>query len=295
MAGGSASVSAGAAAAAATAGDAGARGTGSQRQLALPPAVVEALRSKVLRVYERRLGDARQRGWTETDTHGREYLRPGCEEKLEGFLGRQGGRVDMTNLEESDLDLDALLPRDQRFWLPFVKSVLGEDMRCTMRGCVVSRPGDAAQNWHIDGVHRDPLQHQAADRLNVFVPLVDLSSENGGTEMVERSHVRRPLRQSLDAENAEKGGPGGQRRSPKYSSKFEAGGYDSLQRVTPLPRAGEATVMDYRLWHRGLANKVGGEKIRPLLYFTYSSRTTWGKKARAAGGRPVKRRRIALL
>lgn len=82
-----------------------------------------------------------------------------------------------------------------------------------------------------------------ADRLNVFVPLVDLSESVGGTEMKKASHIR---------------GDG---------SAFEH--YAHLESVTHLVPAGTPVVMDYRVWHRGLANTSSSNTIRPLLYFKY--------------------------
>ena len=116
------------------------RGLGRQRGACkgsanrLPSAVVKGLRSEIMRVYDERLAKAKEAGLLEERGSGSaHFLRQGCEEMLEGFLGRQGGRVDMTNID-ADIDLEALLPCRLRFWLPFVEAVLGRGAICTMAG-----------------------------------------------------------------------------------------------------------------------------------------------------------------
>lgn len=77
----------------------------------------------------------------------------------------------------------------------------------------------------------------------MFVPLVDLTESVGGTEMKKTSHIR-----------------GG-------GSAFEH--YAHLESATHLVSAGTPVLMDYRVWHRGLANASTSDTIRPLLYFKY--------------------------
>ncbi|TMW61963.1 hypothetical protein Poli38472_009456 [Pythium oligandrum] len=115
-------------------------------------------------------------------------------------------------------------------------------------GCVVARPADEDQNWHLDGVHRDLDSHQAADRINVFVPLVAIAKEVGGTEMKRRSQFR-------------DNGQGG--------TTFDH--YAHLESITHYAAAGTPIIMDYRIWHRGKANR--SSVARPLMYFKYSRRS----------------------
>ena len=134
--------------------------------------------------------------------------------------------------------------------MPFVKAVLGADCSLNYTGCVVSRPGDTNQNWHIDGMHVDKSQHASPDRIIVFCALTDLDDDTGCTEFVPRSHVE-----------------------SRVQAKFH--------RVSAWPRArhyvhaGTPIAMDYRLWHRGLANV--SKKDRFLLYCTYQ--TAEGRRA----------------
>ena len=49
-------------------------------------------------------------------------------------------------------------------------------------GCVVSLPGGPSQGWHTDGEERGIV--------NVFCPLVDISSRNGPTQLMLGTHQR---------------------------------------------------------------------------------------------------------
>ena len=129
-------------------------------------------------------------------------------------------------------------------WMALVRAALGDDCVLTHFGCMLSFPGSATQPWHSDGPHM-PGPHDAGDgepfvaplhAVNVFVPLVDITTLNGGTEFTPGSHV-----------------------------DFER--RDVASR-TPLVRAGHALIFDYRTRHRGLGNSSGDE--RPLLYLTYA-------------------------
>ena len=71
--------------------------------------------------------------------------------------------------------------------------------------------------------------------LNVFVPLVDVTTSNGGTEMFPCSHINWDTR---------------------------------IRPVIPMVKAGQAVLMDYRTKHRGLANR--SSQPRAMLYFTYA-------------------------
>lgn len=79
----------------------------------------------------------------------------------------------------------------------------------------------------------------------MFVPLVDVSEEIGGTEMKRTSHFH---------DNGTRG------------AAFKD--YAHLESVTHFVQAGTPLIMDYRVWHRGKANRSEAT-IRPLLYFKY--------------------------
>ena len=242
-----------------------------------------------------------------------QVMRPHAE-VLDGFYMRQGGRIDFSMARQSDaacIERDAApiggggdcdgtgtddddgsaVPQRARFWEPLVRRILGADCVLEYAGCVTSRPGDADQNWHIDGLHRSARHHLPCDRLNVFVPLVDLTPENGCTEMVPRSHVRvarhvkartsssssSSCKSSAAADPHDASTPAATAVAAQtepaapLTSSFEEYAC-RLPRVRLLAAAGEALLMDYRVWHRGLANTTA-EQDRPLLYFKYRKST----------------------
>ena len=97
-------------------------------------------------------------------------------------------------------------------------------------GCIVSLPQAREQSVHRDGPH--------AGLVNAFVPLVDIHHANGGTRLLPRTHKR--LRQ------ADHGGA-----------------------ATPLLRAGEILLFDYRCLHHGRANT--SDQPRPVAYVVYAA------------------------
>ena len=135
-------------------------------------------------------------------------------------------------------------------WAPAVKAILGPSSSLNYVGCVVARPGDATQNWHIDGVHSVEEYHARADRVIVFCPLTDLTEKTGCTEFIPTSHY-------------------------KSRGKYKFAQVASMPRARHYLHAGTPVVMDYRLWHRGLPNT--GETDRYLLYTVFQKAET--KKA----------------
>jgi hypothetical protein len=111
---------------------------------------------------------------------------------------------------------------------------------------VTSTPGAQGQSWHADGGHVDLNRHQPCHCLNVFLPLEDVSPDMGPTEFRPGTHYHtRNLAPLLLAAKARK-----TLRAP----------------TSPLPRAGDALVFDYRVLHRGRAN--ASNRNRTFLVFT---------------------------
>lgn len=198
---------------------------------ALPPERVAEMRSACEVYYGTKLEEARGLGVLAKKGL-RNTLKPGEEETVEGFNQRPGGRIDMI------LDDNEIFDRDWP-WTPFVAKILGPDYSKNYAGCVVARPGDVDQNWHIDGLHIEKAKHQAADRLIVFCPLTQLTQDTGTTEFVPRSHFL-------------------SRTRPQWSEVC------SMPRARHYVHAGTPIVMDYRLWHRGLKND---SKTNRLLFY----------------------------
>jgi hypothetical protein len=152
---------------------------------------------------------------------------------FDNFKLRDRGRYDMT-LDPKELPFLANAP-----WLPIVQAILGGAAHLSHAGCMMSMPFSATQAWHSDGPHRSKDTHLPAYMCNVFVPLIDMNRRLGGTQLNPGSHVH----------------------------------HDEMIRttsVTPLLKAGQAMLFDYRIRHRGLGNE--DVVARPVLYFSYSAR-----------------------
>ena len=108
--------------------------------------------------------------------------------------------------------------------------------RRLMTGVLISRPGAAAQRWHVD-CDSNHLKQAAADAhcriYNVFMPLVELGRDDDGTQFWPGSHAA-PLHDgSLPPPTC-----------PPVGAT-----------VAPPCPAGGLVVADYRTMHRGLANR----------------------------------------
>lgn len=123
-------------------------------------------------------------------------------------------------------------------WMPIVQEILGKQVVLIHKGMFLSMPGAERQTYHQDGPHLNKVVQKPCHAVNVFIPLVDLTLENGPTEFCLGSHV-------LGHEDFNE---------------------DCVQ--TPTVKAGTPVIFDYRLGHRGLANH--SKSCRPLLYCTYA-------------------------
>ena len=150
------------------------------------------------------------------------------------FKLRHAGRYD---LQITDFEAESFsFLRSRAPWLPLVRAILGPDCTLCNTGVMLSMPGSATQPWHSDGDHLPGKRHKGPHCLNVFVPLVTLNRDNGGTEMVPGTHF--------------------------------LGAYDEARPSTTIhAAAGSCILFDFRLRHRGLGN--GGPRPRPLMYITY--------------------------
>jgi len=124
-------------------------------------------------------------------------------------------------------------------WMPVVREILGKDAVLIHKGMFLSMPGAEKQNYHQDGTHLSTQYQKPCHAINVFVPLVDLTADNGPTEFCLGSHV-------LGHED--------------FDEKFVE---------IPTAKAGTPVIFDYRLGHRGLAN--GSKTCRPIVYCTYAA------------------------
>ena len=152
---------------------------------------------------------------------------------------RGRGRWDM-NLPEFDTCSYAFLNDIKKSpWMPIVREILGNEVVLIHKGIFLSMPGSSKQVYHQDGPHLTTQYQKPCHAINVFVPLVDLTLDNGPTEFCLGSHIL---------------------------------GYDELDEgyvTTPTVSAGTPIIFDYRLGHRGLGNS--STTCRPIVYCTYAA------------------------
>ena len=111
-----------------------------------------------------------------------------------------------------------------------------------------SRPGAGDQDWHTDGAHADAPRAGGAGApyaVCVFVPLIDLDEGTGCTQFWPGTHADREL------------------------AGFGPASVVLGAAVAPYVAAGSAVLYDYRLMHRGLANR---SRERPVLQARHPQR-----------------------
>lgn len=109
-----------------------------------------------------------------------------------------------------------------------------------MIGCVDSLPEAPHQHWHADGWQEG--------LFTVFVPLVDVTAAKGPTELRPGSHTKDVV----------------------LGGRLLHSGDPRVESARPLLRAGEVLIFDFRVAHRGTANRSA--EARPLMYLVYSTR-----------------------
>jgi ectoine hydroxylase-related dioxygenase (phytanoyl-CoA dioxygenase family) len=127
--------------------------------------------------------------------------------------------------------------------MTMLRPLLGDGLVIDNITCVIAFPGAEEQHLHRD--HPD-LFDQVLDlppyAITVAVPLIDLSEETGTTRLYPGS---------MDAMRGADGKP-----------------TQLPEPVTPLIARGGCMLVDYRLWHRGTANR--SRVKRPILYLIYT-------------------------
>lgn len=170
------------------------------------------------------------------------------------IVHRAPGRFDMLHGTESAAFAPPPLG-EEAAWMSVIRAVLGAESRLLYRGVLMTRPRAREQSWHADGEHLFPAfgLHLPAHCVNVFVPLVDVGADNGPTEFCPGSH--RLTRRLADPHEQD-------------DDLLERIGF-SGPTVTPELPAGSVLLFDYRLVHRGQANRTDAD--RPILYLTFAA------------------------
>ena len=163
---------------------------------------------------------------------------------------RSPGRYELSLLECKDCPPIDIL-KDRLF--PLVPKLLGatrwEELNMCHLSLVISTPNSPEQSWHADGGHVSVSEHLPCHVANVFIPLRDVPLELGPTEFRPGTQVyTRNLAPMMLAARARK-----QLRPP----------------VTPELELGDALCFDYRVLHRGKANRSMDQE-RAILVLTFS-------------------------
>ncbi len=129
-----------------------------------------------------------------------------------------------------------------------VRGILGEDCVVINKSLVISSPGADDQAWHSDGPHLSATQDLPCHCLNVFVPLVDVTSLNGPTQFRPGSvNMTRNLKVEM----------------------LKAMVRKTLRPIDgPTLRRGSVLLFDYRVLHRGTKNS--SSTPRPVLVYTFA-------------------------
>lgn len=164
------------------------------------------------------------------------------------------GRLDVRyKMNEKPFNEDEVV--SNKFLMPVIHSLLGKDAKLVYAGLILSFPLSADQPWHQDGTALFEDKEFPTNQMlppyaiNVFIPLEDVTEELGPTEFCVGSHYRDKGIQAM-----------------KY---LENGKKDGANIISPLLKAGDALLYDYRICHRGTQN-LAENTTRPMLYLMYS-------------------------
>ena len=166
------------------------------------------------------------------------------EQELEPVSLKVGDRRFMISVDiKAPFDNPALYANP--FVLELLEQLLGLGFLINSFTSVTAYPGAKTQQLHADHPPLFPVrglsEHFTPYAVTVAIPLVDLDEQIGGTAVLPRSH-------KMDW------------------SDFEA--LDAMKRELAIARLGSCYLMDYRLFHQGMANQ--SDRLRPVLYVVYS-------------------------
>ena len=208
------------------------------------------------------------------------------EEKLAaqfpGFQPRFGGRIDMdipldddhgnTSLGRAARQLEKTVKKFLQGGVGTneptntVRHIKDENGRFGL-GVVVSRPGDAIQNWHQDG---DSLGEDAGKTYIAFMTASRVAlARAGGRKLGMKTALPGPL-QIIKGSHKVNATPG---LSEGELPTQLRGKHEGKSYLFEADEPGTICVMNYRCWHRGLAN-TSAHLMRPVLYMRFEVK--WG-------------------
>ena len=217
------------------------------------------------------------------------------EEKLAaqfpGFQPRFGGRIDMdipldddhgnTSLGRAARQLEKTVKKFLQGGVGTneptntVRHIKDENGRFGL-GVVVSRPGDAIQNWHQDG---DSLGEDGGKTYIAFMTTSRVAlARAGGRKLGMKTALPGPL-QIIKGSHKVNATPGmregelpTQLRCEEVSGEVGPSSSGNSY-LFEADEPGTICVMNYRCWHRGLAN-TSAHLMRPVLYMRFEVK--WG-------------------
>ncbi|GKY94394.1 hypothetical protein MPSEU_000405400 [Mayamaea pseudoterrestris] len=179
-------------------------------------------------------------------------LNVGMKHCFREIVMRSPGRYEISLLHSNASkhpSLDSLMERLSGIIPPLLYLDSWSDVHIINLSLIVSTPGSIDQPWHADGGHLSVSKHLPCHCLNVFVPLVNVTEQNGPTELRPGTHFHTrhlvPMMLSAKARKT--------LQSP----------------VAPLLAVGDVLLFDYRVLHRGKANQCQRDgDVRTLLCIT---------------------------
>lgn len=161
------------------------------------------------------------------------------------LVARDGGRLDIRfQMDRGEFVAPGLIYNPTVY--PLVQELLGSgDVQLLYAGIMWAEcgSGQTPQKWHGDGGHCFTENgHQPPHCINVFYPLIDMSSELGPTEFMPGTHIL---------------------------GRFD---HKDTTAVSLCCKMGGCVLFDYRVKHRGGAN-ICMHQDRPVLYLCYCK--TW--------------------
>ena len=191
-------------------------------------------------------------------------LAVGMEHGYAEVVHRAKGRYDVLD----GINGEPLFAHGAEMLAPVIRRVLGDDAHMLFNGLLMTISPSGEQLWHADGehlfsnTHPDTLSEGGASPealpahcINVFVPLVDLTLDNGVTEFCLGTHTDTGISPEIVWQ--------------KQSWRDQIG--HTASPVAMTAPAGSVVLFDYRVLHRGLECKEGQPR-RPVLYYTFARR-----------------------
>jgi hypothetical protein len=230
---------------------------------ALEPSLLEEWHQFGSRHFEECFRVLYENGHTRAPTHfhDNEYvLGHGAKHGFREIVMRSPGRYELSLLGMINNDDKASLPEIQSLLQPLetllskllnntddTTSRLLADLKLCHLSLLSSAPGSTDQGWHADGGHVNIQKHLPCHCYNIFLPLQDIPLEMGPTEFRPGGHfLTRNLGPMMLAAKCRK-----TLRPP----------------VWPALELGDLAIFDYRVLHRGRANKTS--TTRDVLVLTY--------------------------